>query len=54
MWSPMRLFFGVAVVPLMGVDAEGGAGFAVAEAVLDLDDAVSLLLCSAGRAIAAE
>ena len=34
-------FLGVAVGPLVGVDAEGGVGFAVAEAVLDGDEVVA-------------
>ena len=32
---------GVVVFPLVGVDAEGGVGFAVAEAALDVDEVVA-------------
>ena len=43
---------GVAVVPLVGVDAQGGVGFAVAEAVLDVDEVVVECDQHAGVAVA--
>ena len=47
-----RALLCVAVVPLVGVDAEGGVGFAVAESVLDGGDAVAEMDERGGVAVA--